>query len=129
MAERVGRPSEMSPEAVKKLEEAFALDCSIPEACFYANISKTTYYNWLGKNPQLVDRFEELRNNPVLLARKKVVDDIMGNVDTAKWYLDRRVKDFKPKSDLTSNNKIIPIYGGFSKHDSDQEDIQPEEKD
>lgn len=63
----------MTPEAIKKLEEAFALDCSIPEACFYADISKTTYYNWLEKDPELVDRFAALRERPVLLARTTVV--------------------------------------------------------
>jgi len=47
--------------SVKKLEEAFAMDCSIEEACFYAGISRQTYYTWIKDNPELLDRFEELK--------------------------------------------------------------------
>jgi hypothetical protein len=32
----VGRPSKISEEKIKKLEEAFAMDCSVREACFSA---------------------------------------------------------------------------------------------
>jgi len=35
----------------------------------------------------------------------------------------------KQDTDITSGGeKIIPIYGGFSKHESDKEDIQPKEE-
>lgn len=38
--------------------------------------------------------------------------------------------DWKDKSetDITSGGKVIPIYGGLSGHNSNQEDIQPEEE-
>jgi hypothetical protein len=32
-ANKVGRPSVMTPEVVRKLEYAFAYDCSVEEAC------------------------------------------------------------------------------------------------
>jgi len=95
MSEPVGRPSEMTEEKVKKLEEAFALDASVGEACFYADISKTTYYNWLEKAPELVNRFEALRERPVLLARQSVIDSMKENPDIALKYLERkRRKEF-----------------------------------
>jgi hypothetical protein len=31
-----GRPSKLSPEVVKKLEEAFSLDATVEECVFYA---------------------------------------------------------------------------------------------
>jgi hypothetical protein len=86
-----GRPSEMTGEKVKKLEEVFALDGTVEEACFYADISKQTYYNWLEKNPELVDRFEALRQTPILKARKTVVR-ALSNPNIAMSYLERKRK-------------------------------------
>ncbi len=78
---------------VKKLEEAFALDCSINEACFYADITKQTFFNWKKRNPKLFDRFEQLREQPVLEARKKVVASVKIDADIAFRYLERKRKD------------------------------------
>jgi hypothetical protein len=41
----IGRPVEFTADVVKKLEEAFSIDATVEEACFYANISRQTYYN------------------------------------------------------------------------------------
>lgn len=81
----------MTGEKVKKLEEVFALDGTVEEACFYADISKQTYYNWLEKNPELVDRFEALRQTPILKARKTVVR-ALSNPNIAMSYLERKRK-------------------------------------
>jgi len=100
------RPSEMSEEKIKKLEEAFALDCSVGEACFYADITKTTYYNWLEKNPKLVDRFEALREKPVLLARQSVVKGLKESPDLALKYLERKRKnEFSLKTEVDNTIK------------------------
>ena len=95
-----GRPSEMSEEKIKKLEEAFALDCSIGEACFYADISKVTYHNWVNKNPELLNRFDALREKPVLMARQTVVRALKDNPDMALKYLERkRKKEFSTRAE------------------------------
>ena len=109
-----GRPSEMTDEKVKKLEEIFALDGTIEEACFYTDISKTTYYNWLDKNPKLVNRFAELRLSPVLKARRTVVNDLK-NYQNAMDYLKRqRKKELGDTIDVTSGNKPIPLLTGIN---------------
>lgn len=107
-----GRPSEMDPLKVKKLEEAFAFDATILEACLYAGISKQTYYNWLEKNPELVDRFEALRQTPILAAREKVVNSIKSDVDTARWYLERKQKkEFAARTEHTGpdGKDLVPL--------------------
>jgi hypothetical protein len=46
----------------------------------------------------------------------------------SKWYLERKDKEFKPKSDMTSNDeKIIPIIN-VSANNSDQQDNSVEEE-
>jgi len=107
---KVGLPSEMTPEAVKKLEEVFALDGTVEEACFFADISKTTYYNWLEKHPELVDRFEALRQEPVLLARTTVIKAMKENPNLAMSYLERKKKnEFSPRTEVEHS---VPV--GFS---------------
>lgn len=95
----------MTPEKVKKLEEAFALDCTIEEACFYADISKPTYYHWLEVDPELINRFEALRQNPVLTARTTVVNAIKEDAELAMKYLERKKKaEFSPKTEIDNNH-------------------------
>jgi len=101
-----GRPSKMTKEVVKKLEEAFAIDATITEACFYANISRETFYNWMKANKKLFDRLEELRANPVLTARTTVCNAIKTDSDLAMRYLERKRKgEFSPRIETDNRNR------------------------
>jgi hypothetical protein len=91
MAE-VGRPTIVTPEILNKLEEAFALGCTDLEACLYADISKTTLYNYQLKHPEFVERKEELKETPILLARKTVINSLQ-QPQSAQWFLERKKKD------------------------------------
>jgi hypothetical protein len=100
-----GRPSKKTDQVVKKLEEAAALDCTIEEMCFYAGISKPTYYQYLSDDPALLDRLEALRNEPVLAARTTIVEAVKKNPQTAAWYLERkRKKEFAERRELTGED-------------------------
>lgn len=100
MAE-VGRPTKMTPEVVTKLEEVFALDGTVEEACFYAGISRNAYYEWIKAKPELNDRFEELRQRPFLKARQTIVKNL-DQPEHAKWYMERKKKiEFAGRSELT----------------------------
>lgn len=101
-----GRPTKIDEITLKKLEEAFAMGCTDKEACLYANISTTTLYNYQEKVPEFLGRKEELKENPVLKAKSTVFDSL-DKVQTAQWYLERRSNEFKPKADLTTNDKDI----------------------
>jgi hypothetical protein len=67
------KKQKFTPETIKKLEEVFAIDGSIGEACFYADISHQTYYNWIDENPALLEKFKRLREKPVLAARHAII--------------------------------------------------------
>lgn len=93
--------TKLTPETVNKLEEVFAIDGSIEEACFYANISRQTYYNWIKDNPEMEDRFDSLRQKPVLKARQAVVKGL-DNFDNGLRYLERKKKlEFSLRTELT----------------------------
>lgn len=101
MAEIVVNPNKMSDDVVKKLEEAFLMDCTVEEACFSANITKQTYYNWVKSFPDLLERFNSLRENPVYVARRSVMSGIEKDPELALKYLERKKKaEFSLRTEL-----------------------------
>ena len=98
----VGRKTKIIPEVLKKLEEAAALDASVEEMCFYAEISTTTYYNYCGKNPEFLDRIAELKQKPILKARSEVIKGL----DNDKYFSFSYLKSKKPKEFTTESVKV-----------------------
>jgi hypothetical protein len=121
--------SKLTPETIKKLEEVFSMDGSVPEACYYANISEPTYYAWIKENPALEEQFKRLKQRPILKARQIVMQRMSDSYQNAMDYLKRKKRlEFGDNIDVTSEgDKIIPIYGGKSnniqKHDSNSKNI------
>ena len=117
-----GRPLKFTDEVVKKLEEAFSIDATVEEACFYADISRQSYYNNVKEGSVLFDRFKALRERPVLLARQTAVSKITESYANAIDYLKRKRKDefseqHRSAVDITTGGEKInpiPIYGGKS---------------
>ncbi len=106
---KIGRPTVFSPSVIKKLEEAFAMDCTVSEACLHADIIPQTYYNNVKEKPELLERFTELRNKPYLKARKTIIDSL-SNPKDAQWYLERKAKkEFAARTELTgAEGKELP---------------------
>jgi len=87
-----GRPTKMTPDTVKKLEEAFLMGCSDLEACLFADISKQTLYTYQDKNPEFIDRKRILKQNPVMVARQSVLKEMREDGNLAMKYLERKNK-------------------------------------
>lgn len=87
------KTEEDEKRVLAKLEEAAAIDASLSERLFYANISKDSYYRYLKAHPEFRDRLEALKNKPVLKARKRVVEGIDESYNNAMDYLKRKKKD------------------------------------
>jgi hypothetical protein len=88
-----GRPTVMTLIVIGKLEEAFAMGCTDIEACLYAGINRDTLYGYQNKYPEFVDRKEELKETPVLKARKTVVEALTSDHEFSLKYLERKKKD------------------------------------
>ena len=104
------------------------MDCSVEEACFMAKITRQTYYNWINSFPEMKERFDACRQNPFLIARKTIYDNLSEN-ETAKWFLERKNKEFKNKSDITSDDKPIPLGYALLNDDSNKEDSEVKQED
>jgi len=98
--------SKMTIENVNKLKEVFALDGTIEEACYYAGISRQTYYDWIKRNDKLIDEFNALRERPVLKARQTVVKSL-NEPDYAFKYLERKKKnEFSLKQEVEHTGNV-----------------------
>ena len=95
------KPKLDNPDTIRKLEEAFAFDCSLKEARFYADISSDTYYELLKYKPELSERFEALRQRPIFQARQSVIKSFKDNPEMAMKYLERKNKnEFSTKQEI-----------------------------
>src|SRR3990167_2591130 len=114
----MARPTIMTDELVQKLEYAFALGCTDEEACFYADISKQTLYNYQDKHPEFVDRKQALKTRPIFLARETLLRGIKEDPDLALKMLERKKKDeFSLRQEITgADGKDLPqpILSGVS---------------
>lgn len=89
-----GRPTKFHPEVITKLKAAFANSFTVEQACYYAEISKDTYYSWLESNPVFSDEMEKARQQPTMKAKQVVIGSInKGDVEASKWWLKNKAPD------------------------------------
>lgn len=108
-----GRPTVMTKTVLLKLEQAFAIGATDREACIYADIGESTFYEYCKENKDFAERKEAIKRKPILKAKNIIADSLKKeNVDTAKWYLERKAKDEfsqKIESDNTNTNLNVEI--------------------
>ncbi len=120
MAEKVGRPNIITPEIIAKLEEVFAIGGTDEEACFYADIGKSTLYNYQQEHPEFVERKEALKERPILKARQTIVKSL-DEADNAKWYLERKRKhEFANRQELVGKDGKDLIPEPLSQEEKDK---------
>ena len=102
-----GRPKRITQKDLRKLEVAFAYDCTVEEACVFAGVPVRTFYDFLEMQPGFSQTIEQLRNIPIVLSRKAVVETAHYNSGRAMDYLSRKRKDeFSNKLELDHNGQI-----------------------
>ena len=95
-----GRPTVDTLETRQKIEEATALDASIEEVAFWANISSETYYQIIKKDKGFSDRLDALRNRPVLKARGTVVKALDNPVHAFEYLKRKRKSEFSERQEI-----------------------------
>lgn len=97
-------PYKYGPVVVEKLSEAFGKSYSVIEACQFAGIHKDTYYKWLKEIPEFEGLMATAKAQPLKKAKEVINIALTANdVGTAKWLLERRDPDFKPKAEVDNN--------------------------
>lgn len=100
-------PYKYDEKVVARLVEAFNNSYNVTEACQYAQISRETYYRWLKEIPEFEPIIEEAKAMPLRKAKETITSAIVqGDVNTAKWYVERRDPDFKPKAEVDNTHEL-----------------------
>lgn len=96
-------------EAVRaKLEEGAALDATIEECCLLADISIHSYSRYMEKYPDFAVRLATLRNRPVLMARKIIMDKMSESYSNAMDYASRKRKgEFSQKQEIEHSGTLL----------------------
>lgn len=88
-------------EIIKRLEEIFREDWTTQEACTYAGISTTTYYDWLEKDHEFARRMEAAKQYPFLQARKGLMKNIeREDIKAIDIFLKKRDPRYKDKAEV-----------------------------
>lgn len=113
---KVGKPTVMTESTLQILEDAFICDASDEQACFLANISPATLYNYQVAHPEYIERKKQLKEMVKFRAKKTVAENIK-DVETAKWYLERKAKSegFSQRTEVTGaeGKDLQPILVKF----------------
>ncbi|WP_319550384.1 hypothetical protein [Desulfogranum marinum] len=126
----VGRPPVVTDSAIIKLENAFAIGANVSEALHTAGVKKDAYYNLLKREPELAERFDALRQNPVIKARQRVYDALDNDTSTAKWLLERKLpQEYSPKAQIeishthTLDSQLLETIRKFNQREGRQDDV------
>ncbi len=118
-----GRPTVFSGEVLQLLEDAFKLGCTDEESCLNADISTSSLYNYQKENPEFLERKKLLKETPVFIARKSVVDGLRNDSRLALMYLERKKKgEFSVKQELEHSTPTDrPLKWDINYHKADVE--------
>ncbi len=122
-----GRPTVMTQDVLRKLEEIFVVNGSDEDACFYAGISTQPLYDYQRKHPEYAERKYALKNMPKLKA-KKVLNEALAkkDKDVAKFILERTDKEYKNKTNIDVENKTPIIVVESEEHKKKLEKLAEE---
>lgn len=100
-----GRPLVIDATVLGKLEDAFMNAFNDEMACLYAGINPDTLYEYCKRNPKFTERKERLKMTPSLKAQTVIVKDIE-NVGGARYWAERRMREFMPKQTMILGGKV-----------------------
>jgi len=88
----VGRPQKVDYAVMGKLEDALQYGATVSEACYYAGISRDTFYRYFRNEDVFAKKMETARNKLLYVAKRNVADAIMnGDYQSSVWLLEKVV--------------------------------------
>lgn len=81
----MARPTVMTKDTIRKLEDAFVWGCTDIEACSYADIAPSTLYKYQEEHPEFSERKETLKNS-IKMRAKRVISASIDDNDLASAH-------------------------------------------
>src|SRR4051812_14349545 len=105
----IGRPSILTQDVIRKLEEAFCMDATDGEACAFAGISEASYYHHRKENEDFSDQMDRAKQFPFMLAKKGLLQALKegdGNL-LLKWLKNRQRDRYHEKVEEVMVDKTV----------------------
>lgn len=83
------RTTKLTPDTIRKLEEAAGVRLNVSESCAYAGISRDTYYDWMKRVTGLSDRLDDLRENPIIRAKRRIISQLDNDTNVSFRFLEK----------------------------------------
>jgi hypothetical protein len=96
----------MTDLVVTALFTAFSYDCNVVQACAYADISTSYYYEFIKAYPKFVDTFERARSSPAFKARMALVESFPARPELALRYLESTDEAYNPKRTIKHEGEV-----------------------
>jgi hypothetical protein len=95
---KIGRPSVINEDTVRKLEASLASGFGVSAACHYSGISTSTYYEHQALDKDFSDKMSLAEDWSTFRARQVILQAINnGDIKAAQWWLERKAKfEFAP---------------------------------
>ena len=88
----IGRPQKVDYQIMGKLEDALQYGATVSEACYYAGISRDTFYRYFRNEEVFAKKMEAARNKLLTTAKANVAQAIMnGDYESSVWLLQKAV--------------------------------------
>ncbi len=98
----MSRPRKINESHLQKLEYAVNLGCNKREACRYAKIPESTFYEYVRNNPEFSVKIERWQLASVLQARMTVCKALETDANLAWKYLQKkRPEEFGTNVEVT----------------------------
>lgn len=124
MSEVMGRPTVFDELTLQKLEEAFSNDATDEQACFLANISPSSLYNYQKEHPDFLERKRALKGMVAYQAKLNIKNKVLdGDVQVSQWLLPRKEKgDYSERVEQTGKDGDPIKYENMSSFTDSQLD-------
>ena len=98
-----------TPEIVNRLNEGLLMGLTVEQACVYAGINKSTYYDWCQRIKGFQEKMEKAALNPFLKAKQTIFNNL-DKTDVAQWYLEHKSsKEFSTRTEMEYAQVEAPV--------------------
>lgn len=103
-----GPKPKVTPEIQDMLIRAFGNGLNDKEACCYANLPESTFYDFIKKNAGFSELKESLKQKPLVQAKINILEAIKNkDIQTTKWYLEKKNREeFGDKREIEHSGNI-----------------------
>ena len=112
-----GRPTVMTDDVLRKLDECFLSDLSDKQACYIVDINPESLYAYQREHTKYTERKATLKEMVKAKAKMVIAKTINRNdITTAKWYAEHKMStEFSTKQELEHSGEVVTTESDVKK--------------